>query len=158
MGTCTEKSCLNETVFFEHPKHMFKLMGMKIITVLGWKFLLKLALCLIVFLQSCGCWWGGISLFLMVAPVGLQCVIMIFPGHTHLLSVEKHNMIFYTRSWSRSAVGSESWTADPGVMISIARPSPIPLWRLIMKLFLWSFSSFPWFKKGCCKVCARSTG
>ena len=29
------------------------------------------------------------------------------------------------------------------------------LWRLIMKYFLWSFSPFPWFKKGSCQFLAK---
>ena len=33
----TQKNCLNETVLFEHQKYMFKLMGKKIITILGSK-------------------------------------------------------------------------------------------------------------------------
>ena len=55
----------------------------------------------------------------------------------------------------------ESQIADPGVM-SFIRPIPVFLWILIVKYFLLrSFSSFCWFKKGCCqlhvheKVCHR---
>ena len=35
----TQKNRLNETVLFEHPKHMFKQMDKKIITILRWNFL-----------------------------------------------------------------------------------------------------------------------
>ena len=31
----TQKNRLNETGFFEHPKHILKLMGKKIFTILG---------------------------------------------------------------------------------------------------------------------------
>ena len=30
---------------------------------------------------------GGLCLFLIMLLVGLQCVIVVFPGHTHLLFV-----------------------------------------------------------------------
>ena len=29
----TQNSCINETVSFEHPKHMLKIMGKKIFTI-----------------------------------------------------------------------------------------------------------------------------
>ena len=37
----TQKNHLNETVLFEHPKHMLKLMGKKIFTILRSIFLLS---------------------------------------------------------------------------------------------------------------------
>ena len=40
-----QKNCLNETVLFEHPKQMFKLMDKKIITLLHSTFLFYLDLC-----------------------------------------------------------------------------------------------------------------
>ena len=36
-----QKNCLEETVLFEHPKHMFKLMDKKIISILCKLFLLN---------------------------------------------------------------------------------------------------------------------
>ena len=46
----TQKNCLNETVFFEHPKHMLKLMGKKIFTILRSKIVFYLNL-LVIFLS-----------------------------------------------------------------------------------------------------------
>ena len=33
----------------------------------------------------CDCWYYVISVFPTVPLFGLQCVIVVFPGHTHLL-------------------------------------------------------------------------
>ena len=42
----------------------------------------------IVFLMSCGCYCSShLCLFLTVPWVGLQCLIVVFPGHAHLLFV-----------------------------------------------------------------------
>ena len=54
--------------------------------------------------------------------------------------------------------GSVGWASDwwsGGSGFGPRRIGNILSWRLIMKYFLWSFSSFLWFKKGSCQFLAK---
>ena len=53
-------------------------------------------------------------------------------------------------SWMRRPTGDQEVTGSTS-----AEVGNIPSWRLIMKYFLRSFSSFRWFKKGSCQFLAK---
>ena len=105
------------------------------------------------------------ELFIKISSmVRLNSILIRLVHKMYCIWQELHD---YINWWHFQKLGPtlqsvSSPTADPGVKNLIPAGSHTFVEILIMKYFLEPFSSFCWFKKGCCqfqaKVCAQSTG